>query len=211
MEFEKLAEEILHKNKNERKECYLGDLNMDLLKIKQSPAIQNILNQFIFSFFYPQRTKPTSCERAYKWRKQAHWLVESFLLKLWLDQGLTRCHVKWTLATPHRTKKQRFQCIFYRQHCTRTTQKSVSNGKLENLIISLPAAARPRKVKYNYETQNQKNLEQLNTLNHGIIIINLNVGCSTIIAYCALNAHFPALLILATKRSPTSCSCSRLQ
>ena len=31
----------------------------------------------------------------------------------------------------------------------------------------------------------------MNTLNHGINIIKVNVGCSTIIAYCALNAHFP--------------------
>ena len=60
--------------------------------------------------------------------------------------------------------------------------------KLENTIIPLPAAARNRKVKYNYETQNLKNLEQLN---HGINIIKINVGCSTIIVYCALKAHFP--------------------
>ena len=60
MEFEKLAEKMLHRINNERKECYLkGDLSMDLLKINQSPAIQNILNQFISSFFYPQITKPT--------------------------------------------------------------------------------------------------------------------------------------------------------
>ena len=35
---------------------------------------------------------------------EAHWMVEFFLLKLWLDQGLTGCHVKWTIAMPHRSK-----------------------------------------------------------------------------------------------------------
>ena len=45
-------------------------------------------------------------------------------------------------------------------------------------------------------------MEQLNmhTSNHGINIIKVNVGCSTIIAYCALNAHFPVLL-MSTKRT----------
>ena len=43
------------------------------------------------------------------------WSNLFFFLKLWLDQHLTGCHVKWTLATPHRTKKQRFQfpaCVY---------------------------------------------------------------------------------------------------
>ena len=60
---EEFDKELLHKIK----ECYLmGDLNMDLLKINQSTAIQNIFNQFISSFFYPQITKPTriTCKSA---------------------------------------------------------------------------------------------------------------------------------------------------
>ena len=66
-EFEEFIKELLHKINKERKECYLmGDLNIDLLKINQSTAIQNIFNQFIFSFFYPQITKPTriTCKSA---------------------------------------------------------------------------------------------------------------------------------------------------
>ena len=44
----------------------MGDLNIDLLKINQSTAIQNIFNQFISSFFYLQITKPTriTCKSA---------------------------------------------------------------------------------------------------------------------------------------------------
>ena len=58
-EFEEFVKELLHKINKERKECYLmGDLNIDLLKINQSTAIQNIFNQFVSSFFYPQITKP---------------------------------------------------------------------------------------------------------------------------------------------------------
>ena len=113
--------------------------------------------------------------------KLTDWL-NLFLMKLWLDQGLTGCHVKWTLATRHRTtttrrkKKQRFQFIFCRQHCSRTTQKSVSNWWVRE-SNHITAAASPRKEKYNYEKQNLTNLEQLNTLNHGINIIKVNVGC----------------------------------
>ena len=44
----------------------MGDLNIDLMKINQSTAIQNILNHFISSFFYPQITKPSriTCKSA---------------------------------------------------------------------------------------------------------------------------------------------------
>ena len=66
-EFEEFVKELLHKINKEKKECYLmGDLNIDLLKTNQSAAIQNILNQFISSFFYPQITKPTriTCKSA---------------------------------------------------------------------------------------------------------------------------------------------------
>ena len=68
----------------------------------------------------------------YNWRKQAHWLVDRifFFLKLWLDQRLTGCHVKWTLATPHRTKKQRFQfpaCV-YSASSLSIARKSVSES-----------------------------------------------------------------------------------
>ena len=59
-EFEEFVKELLHKINKEKKECYLmGDLDIDLLKTKQSAAIQNILNQFISSFFCLQITKPT--------------------------------------------------------------------------------------------------------------------------------------------------------
>ena len=54
-----------------------------------------------------------SCEQ----RKQALWLV-NFLVKLWLDQGLTGCHVKWTLATPHRSK---LELISFSLHLTDST------------------------------------------------------------------------------------------
>ena len=91
-------------------------------------------------------------------------------------------------------KEQRFQLIFCRQHCSRTTQKSVSNGWVRE-SSHITASVRPRKVKYNYETQNLTNLEQLNTLNYKINITKVNVGCSAINAYYALNAHFPALWI----------------
>ena len=82
-----------------------------------------------------------------------------------------------------------------------------SSGKVrEYNYITTCCCKAYRKVKYNYETQNLKNLEQLNTLNRGINI-KVKVGCSTIIAYSALNAHFPVLL-MQTKRSLTSRTCA---
>ena len=58
------------------------------------------------------------------------WSNFFFFLKLWLDQGLTGCHVKWTLAPPHRTKKQRFQfpaCV-YSASSLSFARKSVSES-----------------------------------------------------------------------------------
>ena len=60
--------------------------------------------------------------------------VKSVFLNLWLDQGLTGCHVKWTLATLHRTKKQRFQFIVRLRTLSlllgNLKAGSVSNGKV---------------------------------------------------------------------------------
>lgn len=127
MEFEKLAEEILHKINNERKECYLkGDLSMDLLKINRSPAIQNILNQFISSFFYPQITKPTR-----KTHKSAT-LIDSILTNGLNEDDLngilyTDLSDHSSIFTIKRSKKikQKFERIKRRQitHERQTVQK----------------------------------------------------------------------------------------
>ena len=91
---------------------------------------------------------------------------------------------------PIEPKSSAFSLYFTDSTVPELLGKAFLMDKWENAIMPPPAAARPRKVKYNYETQNLKNLEQLNSLNHGINIIKVNVGCSTIIVYCALKAHF---------------------
>ena len=63
-----------------------------------------------------KKTKARS-EPSWELRKQALWLV-NFLVKLWLDQGLTGCHVKWTPATPHRSK---LELISFSLHFTDST------------------------------------------------------------------------------------------
>ena len=47
-----------------------------------------------------RKNKQEVSARANDVNKHFDWLI--FLLKVWLDQGLTGCYVKWTLATPHR-------------------------------------------------------------------------------------------------------------
>ena len=91
---------------------------------------------------------------------------------------------------PIEPKSSAFSLYFTDSTVRELLGKAFLMDKWENTIIPLPAAARPRKVKYDYETQNLKNLEQLNSFNHGINIIKVNVGCSTIIVHCALKAHF---------------------
>ena len=56
--------------------------------------------------------------------KHIDWLI--FLVKLWLDQGFTGCHVKWTLATPHRSKLEKAALLVnvLPQQCLKTTQKN---------------------------------------------------------------------------------------
>ena len=41
------------------------------------------------------------------------WFFFLLLLKLWLDQGLTGCRVKWTFATPHRSKIEKGALLVY--------------------------------------------------------------------------------------------------
>ena len=67
-------------------------------------------------------------EPASERRKQALWLV-NFLLKLWLDQGLTGCHVKWTLAMPQRSKLEHisFSLYFTDRTVWKLLKKTVSN------------------------------------------------------------------------------------
>ena len=43
--------------------------------------------------------------------KRIDWLI--FLLKLWFDQGLTGCHIKWTLATPHGSKLEKAALLVF--------------------------------------------------------------------------------------------------
>ena len=93
---------------------------------------------------------------------------------------------------PIEPKSSTFSLYFTDSTVRELLGKTFLMDKWENAIIPLPDAARNRKVKYNYETQNLKNLEQLNSLNHGINMIKVNVGCSRIIVYCALKAHFPS-------------------
>ena len=53
-----------------------------------------------------EKQKQEVSARANDANKHIDWLIFFFLLllKLWLDQGLTGCRVKWTFATPHRSK-----------------------------------------------------------------------------------------------------------
>ena len=112
--------------------------------------------------------------------------VKSFFFNLWLDQGLTGCHVKWTLATLHRTKKQRFQFIVTLRTLSlllgNLKARSVSNGKV-------------RESNHITTWNNQKNLEQLNTLNH-----RQQSTWAVVHAYCALNVHFPARINVNKKK-----------
>ena len=52
-----------------------------------------------------EKQKHVVSARANDENKHIDWLIFFLLLlKLWLDQGLTGCRVKWTFATPHRSK-----------------------------------------------------------------------------------------------------------
>ena len=61
--------------------------------------------------------------------KHIDWLI-FFLLKLWLDKGLTGSHVKWTLATPHRSKREKAAPLVYilPTALIENYSKTVSNG-----------------------------------------------------------------------------------
>ena len=93
--------------------------------------------------------------------------VKSVFLNLWLDQGLTGCHVKWTLATLHRTKKQRFQFI------VRLRTLSLLLGNLKARSVS------NGKVRESNHITTWNNLEHASWTLWIIDNIKVHVGCST--------------------------------
>ena len=61
-----------------------------------------------------EKQKQEVSARANDANKHIDWLILLLLLlKLWLDQGLTGCRVKWTFATPHRSKIEKGTLLVY--------------------------------------------------------------------------------------------------
>ena len=60
-----------------------------------------------------EKEKQVVSMRANDANKLIAWLNFYFLLKLWLDQRLTGCHVKWTLTMPHRSKLEKAALSVY--------------------------------------------------------------------------------------------------
>ena len=61
-----------------------------------------------------EKQKHVVSARANDENKHIDWLIFFLLLlKLWLDQGLTGCRVKWTFATPHRSKIEKGALLVY--------------------------------------------------------------------------------------------------
>ena len=61
-----------------------------------------------------EKQKQEVSARANDANKHIYWLIFLLLLlKLWLDQGLTGCLVKWTFATPHRSKLEKGALLVY--------------------------------------------------------------------------------------------------
>ena len=45
--------------------------------------------------------------------KYIDWLIFFYHWNRWMDKGLTGCNVKWTLATPHRSKLEKAAPLVY--------------------------------------------------------------------------------------------------